>query len=64
MPIYQYKCPRCGNIEEEERKVESVYDVVLCLSCGLESDGKESKIIESGTMVTFEQGSIKGRMGQ
>jgi putative FmdB family regulatory protein len=26
MPIYQYKCSECGNIEEHLEKINAVYD--------------------------------------
>lgn len=33
MPIYVYKCPKCGCVEEYFRSIESRLERVVCLLC-------------------------------
>ena len=33
MPIYEYRCPDCGNVVEHLRKYRERDAVVLCLTC-------------------------------
>ena len=62
MTIYVYKCTVCEELNERLRDVEKVYDPVKCDNCGAEMCGKKSKIVETGTQVSYRQGSLKGRM--
>ena len=62
MPIYVYRCPKCSEKTEDLREIENVYDDVICNNCATVYDGKKNKLVESGITVTYEQGSIKGKM--
>lgn len=62
MPIYVYKCLKCQEKTEELREIPEVYDEVICNNCGDKLDGRKSKIVEGKMTVTYQQGSLKGRM--
>jgi putative FmdB family regulatory protein len=44
MPIYEYRCRKCGRIFEKIQKVEEGGDLLKCPSCG---EQKPEKILSS-----------------
>jgi putative FmdB family regulatory protein len=44
MPIYEYRCRRCGKIFEKIQKFEEVTDLLQCPYCG---EQKPEKILSS-----------------
>lgn len=37
MPLYDYKCPKCGSIFEEFRSIAKMDDSIKCPKCATES---------------------------
>jgi len=37
MPLYEYKCPKCGSIFEEFRSISKMDDPIKCPSCTTDS---------------------------
>jgi len=44
MPIYEYRCRKCGEIFEEIQKIDEKGDSLICPYCG---EGKPEKILST-----------------
>jgi putative FmdB family regulatory protein len=52
MPIYEYRCKKCGKIIEVERKMEDRNKRLMCKDC----NKKMEKIVSKGSFVLTGSG--------
>ncbi|HID92991.1 MAG TPA: zinc ribbon domain-containing protein [bacterium (Candidatus Stahlbacteria)] len=57
MPIYEYRCENCGQINEVFQKGLELEAPIACSNCG---SIKLTKLISAPAMVKAEDSSIKG----
>lgn len=60
MPVYSYKCPVCGRVYEQERKMKDRHDRVNCEDCFGDSDGM--KITVACSMII--RGDVRHTWGE
>jgi putative FmdB family regulatory protein len=49
MPIYEYKCPSCGDVFEQMRPMSQATNPAACPSCKAESPRTVSRLARAGS---------------
>jgi putative FmdB family regulatory protein len=62
MPVYEYKCPRCGVKFEILRGISSAYEDVKCPKCGAEKPERLLSAVCGSTCSGTSQGANKGNL--
>lgn len=63
MPIYEYKCPQCGNIFEEWLKVSEAEETAACPACRAQAQhiiSNTSFVLKGGGWYVTDYGYRKG----